>query len=144
MIAEQNFKFSFSGLKTAVLYYIERITKVGGNQKSRNLTKQEKADIAMSFENAVVDVLATKALRACKKYDCKTVSLSGGVAANTSLRESLKNICAENKIAFSVPDFQLCTDNAQMIALAAYFNLRNGKKPVLASKVKVDPSWEVK
>lgn len=148
MLAEQNYKFSFSGLKTAVLYYVDKITGVSGNQTKRNnknitLTKQQKADIAMSFENAVVDVLVTKAERAVKKFGCKTISLSGGVAANTALRASLAEMSKANKIAFSVPDFELCTDNAQMIALAAYFNLRNGKKPAPAGKVKADPSWEI-
>lgn len=149
MLAEQNYKFSFSGLKTSVLYYIDRTTGMSGKQNhlkgmTRSLTPQQKADIAMSFENAVVDVLVTKAERAVKKFGCKTISLSGGVAANTALRSALADMSKRNKIAFSVPDFELCTDNAQMIALAAYFNLRNGKKPVPAGKVKADPSWEIK
>ncbi|MDQ3018775.1 MAG: tRNA (adenosine(37)-N6)-threonylcarbamoyltransferase complex transferase subunit TsaD [bacterium] len=203
MLSEQNFKFSFSGLKTAVLYYIERIQQAvplnaqfsiaesrslkniermqqavplnaqfsiaesrslknierirsgspqqgnsGQKQNSektmRPLSKQQKADIAMSFENAVVDVLVTKALRAVKKYNCKTVSLSGGVAANTKLRESLQAMCTENKLDFSLPEFELCTDNAQMIAMAAYFHLYNGGKPTPPGKVKADPSWELK
>lgn len=142
MLDQKNFQFSFSGLKTAVLYYIDRVTSQG-KQKKRSLTKQEKCDIAMSFENAVVDVLTTKALRATKKFGCKTISLSGGVAANTALRNSLKAMCSDSNIRFSVPDFELCTDNAQMIALAAYFNLRSGNKPVPAGKVKADPSWEI-
>jgi N6-L-threonylcarbamoyladenine synthase len=137
MINSQNFDFSFSGLKTAVLYYIEKQTR------TKKLSRQQKADIAMSFQNAVVDVLTTKALRACKKYKCNTVSLSGGVAANRPLRESLTKICKENKMNFIVPDFELCTDNAQMIALAAYFNLRSGIKPTQPAKVKADPAWEI-
>lgn len=149
MLAEQNYKFSFSGLKTAVLYYVDKITGVTtqsnkGNAKITKLTPQQKADIAMSFENAVVDVLVTKAERAVQKFGCKTISLSGGVAANTALRSGLLAMTKRNKIAFSVPDFELCTDNAQMIALAAYFNLRNGVKPTPAGKVKADPSWEIR
>lgn len=142
MLDKQNFQFSFSGLKTAVLYYIDKLTAQRKLNK-RSLTKQEKCDIAMSFENAVVDVLTTKAQRAVTKYGCKTISLSGGVAANTALREALRYMCIDQKISFSVPDFELCTDNAQMIALAAYFNLRGGSKPVPAGKVKADPSWEI-
>lgn len=134
MIKENNFQFSFSGLKTAVLYYIEKLGK---------LTAQQKADIAMSFENAVADVLTTKALKAVKKYNCKTIALSGGVAANRKLREELTNMCKENGLVFTVPDFELCTDNAQMIALAAYFNLRSGIKPKPASKVRANPAWEI-
>ncbi len=137
MLAEKHFNFSFSGLKTAVLYYIDKL-KLNGP-----VTKQQKADIAMSFENAVADVLTKKALRAVQKHKCKTVALSGGVAANKKLRANLAAMAKENRIKFTVPDFELCTDNAQMIALAAYFNLRAGKKPMPASKVKADPAWEI-
>ncbi len=143
MLSENNFNFSFSGLKTAVLYYKDKITGVAGKGTKRNLTKQEKADIAMSFENAVADVLTKKTLRAVNKYKCKTVALSGGVAANRKLRAELAAMCKTNNLQFNVPDFELCTDNAQMIALAAYFNLRSGKKPKAASKVKADPAWEI-
>lgn len=136
MLHEDDFKFSFSGLKTAVLYYLDKT--------QRPLTKQHKADIAMSFENAVVDVITQKAQRAVKKYKCKMVSLSGGVAANTALRSGLADMCKTEGVKFAVPDFELCTDNAQMIAIAAYFNLRNGQKPVPPEKVKANPAWELK
>jgi N6-L-threonylcarbamoyladenine synthase len=135
MLHAKNFDFSFAGLKTAVLYYIRDLNKP--------LTKQTKADIAMSFENAVCDVITQKALRAAQKYNCKTVSLSGGVSANKKLREYLANMCKDQKINFAVPSFDLCTDNAGMIAIAAYFNLLDGKKPVAPAKVKADPVWEI-
>lgn len=140
MLSDNNYDFSFSGLKTAVLYYID---KLKASQKNKPLTKQQKADIAMSFENAVADVITQKALRAVKKFNIKTIALSGGVAANRKLREELAKMGRENGAAFTVPDFELCTDNAQMIALAAYFNLRSGQKPSLPEKVKADPSWEI-
>lgn len=139
MMNMPNFDFSFSGLKTAVLYYIEKLTKNG----KLKLTAQNKADIAMSFQNAVVDVLLTKAIKASKKYKCKTITLSGGVAANQPLREALRQACADHKMKFVVPDHELCTDNAQMIALAAYFHLFNGGRPKTTSKVKADPAWEI-
>jgi N6-L-threonylcarbamoyladenine synthase len=135
MLNEKNFNFSFSGLKTAVLYYIEK-------QKGP-LSKQQKADIAMSFQNAVVDVLTKKALRACKKYGAKTVALSGGVAANRPLRHSLAKICQENGLDFHVPDFELCTDNAQMIAIAGFFHLFNGQGVPKLATIKANPSWEL-
>ncbi len=140
MIGENNFNFSFSGLKTAVLYYID---KVKATQKDKPLSKQKKADIAMSFENAVADVITRKAAKAVAKYKCKTVALSGGVAANKKLRAELNRMAEENNINFTVPDFELCTDNAQMIALAAYFNLRAGKKPTSSGKVRANPAWEI-
>lgn len=150
MFNSPNFDFSFSGLKTAVLYYIEGL-KSGTKQSNKpsaqlnkiKLTSQQKADIALSFEAAVVDVLTTKALRACKKYKCKTISLSGGVAANKPLRAALAKISLENKMKFTVPDFELCTDNAQMIAMAAYFNLRKGIKPVPPELTRANPAWEI-
>ncbi len=108
LLDKQNFNFSFSGLKTAVLYYIQQL----GDRP----TRQQKADIAMSFENAVADVITKKAQRAVTKFSCKTVALSGGVAANHKLRAELTNMCQAQKIRFTVPDFELCTDNAQMIA----------------------------
>ncbi len=135
MLHENNFKFSFSGLKTAVLYYMDKLP--------RPISRQTKADIAMSFERAVADVLVTKALRAVKKYGCKTISLSGGVAANQHLRAAVAIACRENKLELRIPSFELCTDNAQMIALAAYFKLRDGFKPVRPNQVKADPHWEL-
>lgn len=140
MINDKNFNFSFSGLKTAVLYHIDKLT---AGKKSRALTLQQKRDIAMSFEEAVADVITKKANRAVEKYGIKTVALSGGVAANRKLRAKLAEMCKTYKLKFTVPDFELCTDNAQMIALAAYFNLRSGKKPQPAKSVKADPAWEI-
>lgn len=135
MLHNQNFNFSFAGLKTAVLYYLDK--------QKKPLSKQHKADIAMSFENAVVDVLTQKAIRAIKKYKCKTVTLAGGVAANHALRASLAKMAHEHKVNFLVPNQELCGDNAQMIALAAYFNLRAGNKPSIPSKVSANPAWEL-
>ncbi len=135
MLHNQNFNFSFAGLKTAVLYYLDK--------QKKPLSKQHKADIAMSFENAVVDVLTQKAIRAIKKYKCKTVTLAGGVAANHALRASLAKMAKEHRVNFLVPNQELCGDNAQMIALAAYFDLRAGKKPSIPSKVSANPAWEL-
>jgi tRNA N6-adenosine threonylcarbamoyltransferase len=136
MLHADNFKFSFSGLKTAVLYYMDKLVKP--------ISPQQKADIAMSFERAVADVLVTKAMRAAKNYGCKTVSLSGGVAANTHLRKTLAVACREAKLALNIPPFELCTDNAQMIAIAAYFKLRGGSQPVSPARVKANPHWELR
>jgi N6-L-threonylcarbamoyladenine synthase len=135
MLHEKNYNFSFAGLKTAVLYYLDK--------QKHPLSKQHKADIAMSFENAVVDVLTSKAERAIKQYKCKTITLAGGVAANTALRKSLAGLAKTNRLTFLVPNLELCGDNAQMIALAAYFNLRSGERSIVASKVQANPAWEL-
>jgi len=135
MLHFKNFDFSFAGLKTAVLYHIDKLKKP--------LSKQTKADIAMSFENAVVDVITQKALKAVQKHGCRTITLAGGVAANRALRESLAKLSAENGLNFKVPNHELCGDNAQMIALAAYFNLLAGVKPSKPSQVHANPAWEL-
>lgn len=134
MISSPNYDFSFSGLKTAVLYY---------TQKHSTKNNKEKAVIAASFEHAVVDVLISKAMRAAKEYNCKTVSLSGGVAANKLLRETLQKQCSANHLECIVPNFRLCTDNAEMIAIAAYFKLRGGYKPKSYKNIQADSSWEI-
>ena len=135
MIKEPNFNFSFSGLKTAVLYYTDKLPP--------KFTPQQKADIAMSFENAVVDVITIKAIKAAQKYVCQTITLSGGVSANAKLRKTLKEKAAHNDIQFIAPSSELCTDNAQMIAIAAYFKLRNNYQPVNPKSVQVNPHWNI-
>jgi N6-L-threonylcarbamoyladenine synthase len=139
-LSENNFDFSFSGLKTAVLYYID---KIQAKNKSSRLSLQTKRDIAMSFQNAAVDVLVTKAQRAVAKYHCRTIALSGGVAANQQLREKLKSLAQSENLAFFVPSPELCTDNAQMIAIAAFFHLKHGQRVPMVAKIKADPSWKL-
>ena len=120
MLHSKDYDFSFSGLKTAVLYFVRDFphTKFGAKTK---------ADIAASFQKAVVDVLIAKTIRAAREYKVKTVILGGGVAANVSLRERLgrevKKVMPHAR--FFVPEAELTGDNALMIAAAAYFS---GKK----------------
>ena len=126
MINKPGFDFSFSGLKTAVLYYTQQ-----NNTSSEDTKKQ----ICFEFQEAVVDVLVTKTIRALKKYPAKTVSLTGGVAANTRLRNKLQNAVAKasnstdtelkttlnKKIDFLMPPISLTGDNATMIGVAGYY-----------------------
>jgi N6-L-threonylcarbamoyladenine synthase len=136
MIHAKNYDFSFSGLKTAVLYHRNRLPK--------KISGAQRADLAASFQDAVCDVLVTKALRAAREYECKTISLSGGVAANKKLRAELQRAAGKHNLKFIVPKFELCTDNAAMIAVAAYYQLRGDFKPVPFSKVRADSTWELK
>ena len=116
MLSAKNFDFSYSGLKTAVLYLIRDIT-----EGTRELTETEKADIAASFQEAAIDVLIQKTERAATAYGVASVMLSGGVSANTPLRERLGALCARMGIRSVIPEMKYTTDNAAMIASAAYF-----------------------
>ncbi len=132
MLNQKNYNFSFSGLKTAVLYFVK--------DQSR---KHNTADICASFQEAVVDVLVQKTLRAAKEFKAKSISLSGGVSANRRLRQELTLACKKNRLEFFVPEFKLCTDNAEMIGIAAAFMLHNGKKPVNPNLVQATPGLEL-
>ncbi len=112
-----DYEFSFSGLKTSVLYYL------------RDNPKAKKADVAASFQQAVLDVLIGKTIRAAREFGAKSILLSGGVAANKALRESLAFSAKRLAISFFVPPFEYNTDNAVMIAVAAYIRLLAKKKP---------------
>lgn len=119
MMHAANFDFSFSGLKTAVLYTLRDIQK---------LTVQKKRDIAASFEQAVADVLVAKTVRAAREHRARTVMIGGGVAANKKLRHQLGMALRRSypSASYRVPDLSLTGDNALMIALAGWFN--RGKK----------------
>jgi N6-L-threonylcarbamoyladenine synthase len=136
MLNSGDYNFSFSGLKTAVKNFIAA-------KQLKTINYKLKTDVALSFEVAVVDVLITKALRAAKQYHCKTLALGGGVAANQRLRAALKQAGKDNGLAVVIPEFKLCTDNAEMIALAAYYHLRNGGTPTPLARVQANPNWEL-
>ncbi len=118
MINTDDFDFSFSGLKTAVLYTIKKIKKI---------TPTVKKEISKEFEEAVVDVLMSKTKKALKKYKVKTLILGGGVTANKKIREDFKKLEKELKIKVLIPNPKHSTDNAVMIAVAGYFRYLNGK-----------------
>jgi N6-L-threonylcarbamoyladenine synthase len=127
MLGRDSLDFSFSGIKTAVLYYC-RGQDMKGENKVDSMSEQEIADIAASFQAAVIDVLLKKTQRAAKKIGAETVLLGGGVAANSALREALKKMCdntAPPKKLLIAPK-QYCTDNAVMVASLAYHKFRAG------------------
>jgi len=115
MLREDNFDFSFSGLKTAVLRQV----------KDKKLADDEKAAIAREFEGAAADVLVSKTLRAVEEYGAQTVLVGGGVSANTHIRHRLAEALAETGTALLTPPPEWATDNALMIALAGYFHALN-------------------
>ena len=119
------FDFSFSGLKSAVLNYLNSAKMKG---EEINL-----ADVAASFQKAVVDSLAEKAVHAAEKFQQNKIVLAGGVAANSSLESTLRKACEERGIEFFYPSKILCTDNAAMIACRGYYQSleKNFAQPTL-------------
>ena len=105
--------FSFSGLKTAVLYRCRELGPEG--------VEERRADLAASFQAAVVEQLTTKLKRALKQGDWEAVALGGGVAANGPLREAVAELCEEMGVRLKLVPISLCTDNAAMIGSAARF-----------------------
>lgn len=112
------FDFSFSGLKSAVLNYLNSC-EMKGEEINR-------ADVAASFQQAVVDVLTERAVAAAKEYHMESVALAGGVASNSALRKAMEDACGRNGLKFYRPSPVFCTDNAAMIGAAAYYEFRRG------------------
>ena len=119
MIKEDNYNFSFSGLKTAVLNYLN----------SARLRGEEivAEDVCKSFQEAVVDVLIEKSFRLAREKNMDKIVLCGGVSANSRIREAFEEKGREENIKIYYPDLKLCTDNAAMIASAAYYEYISGK-----------------
>jgi N6-L-threonylcarbamoyladenine synthase len=128
MLGRDSLDFSFSGIKTAVLYHC-RGQDMKGADRVDAMSEQEIADIAASFQAAVVDVLVKKTKRAAQKVRARTVLLGGGVAANTALREALQRLCDEGRPPrrLLVAPKRYCTDNAVMVASLAYHKYLAGQ-----------------
>jgi N6-L-threonylcarbamoyladenine synthase len=135
MINDDNYDFSFSGLKTAV---INEVKKLKNNQQFNNLTIQQ---LSFEIQEAITDVLVAKTIRAAEKYQVKSILLAGGVAANSRLREKFNSQLSILNFPFQFwcPPPKLCTDNAVSIACCAYFN----QKFVSWEKVKVEPGLRI-
>lgn len=124
-LEENSFDFSFSGLKSAVINTVHN-----AEQRGEEIAPE---DLAASFQQSVVEVLVTKALRAAKQYEVKQLLLAGGVAANKGLRAALTEAFAANpEIELVIPPLSLCTDNAAMIAAVGSVMFEKGKRSDLA------------
>ncbi len=118
MLDKANYDFSFAGLKTAVLYTVRELEK-----DNKAIKNKLQADLAASFQEAVLDVLVKKTSRATHEFSASSVVLAGGVAANKTLRSRLQKELEQlaPQPHFFIPPFEFCTDNASMIGVAAYF-----------------------
>lgn len=117
-MGDEGFDFSFSGVKTAVINYV--------HQREQKGEEINKADVAASFQEAVIDVLSDHLLSCAKKTGVKTIALAGGVAANEPLRSRVMEKAEKMGFKFYCPSLSLCTDNAAMIGCAAYFEAQAG------------------
>ena len=134
MINQKNYNFSYSGLKTAVLYKV-RDMKNSGVKITDNIVNE----ICYEFQNAALDVLVYKTVKAAQEYKVKSLFLSGGVSANKELRKRLATEAKRLEIKYSQPEMEYTTDNAAMIAVAGYFKVQTNP-PAGGEKVKTD--WE--
>lgn len=138
MINSPNYNFSFSGLKTAVLYKLRQFEE-NKIKLSENLINQ----ICREFQQAVIDVLVKKTVNAAKKFKTKSIFLSGGVSANKLLRKTLQRETKKLRIAYSQPDLEFTTDNAAMIALAGFYKNKSLKISKFKS-LKAEPNLKIK
>jgi len=125
--------FSFSGLKTAVLYKL---------RTKKSWTAAEKRDICAGFQRSVVDVLVGKAIAAAQLLGLRHIALGGGVAANSLLRSELERAAVLKGLAVTVPSLALCTDNAAMIAASVHFKLKN-RPALVPGQLKIDPQLHI-
>lgn len=134
MIKTPDYDFSFSGIKTAVLYLVKKIKE---DNKSDELTEQQKLEIALEFETAVTDVLLAKTKKYLEGNEVKTLILGGGVTANKNIREAFTEMATQFlSTKLLIPTKDLSTDNAVMIAIASYFDIQSGKQPATAISAK--------
>ena len=132
MLNSGDFNFSFSGLKTAVLTYVREIGEPD---------EQQRADIARGFQDAIVEVLVKKSMRAIKSSGLKQLVVAGGVGANRELRRQLDERANRARISVYYPEFEFCTDNGAMIALAGALRFLAGVSLKPAGPFAVRPRW---
>ena len=132
---EGEFDFSFSGIKTSVINYIN---------KSRMKNEEFKVeDLAASFQTGVVEMLVDKTVKAAEKKQVKSIIIAGGVAANSLLREEMEKAAAQKGIKVYYPAMKYCTDNGAMVGVAAYYKLKYGKNPIADLRLNGKASMEI-
>ena len=153
MIYQKNYDFSFSGLKTAVLYQYQK-SKIKNlpqpiptaHAQGRNSIWQKyKQEMCYEVQQAIIDVLIHKTLKAAKDFKVKTIILGGGVAANSELRKQFKSNIQHlsPNIQYLIPNIQFCTDNAVMVGVAGYFHWLQGESACW-EKIRAEANLRIK
>ena len=114
--------FSFSGIKTAILYFLQKEVKL-----NPNFIEENKADICASVQKTLIEILLRKVKKAMREKKCSSIAIAGGVSANSGLRKRLQELGQENHWEVFIPAFSYCTDNAGMIAMAGHFKFEVGE-----------------
>ena len=114
--------FSFSGIKTAILYFLKKEVKL-----NPNFIEENKADICASVQKTLIEILLRKVKKAMREKNCSSIAIAGGVSANSGLRKRLQELGEENHWDVFIPAFSYCTDNAGMIAMAGHFKFEAGE-----------------
>lgn len=117
-----SYNFSFSGIKTQILYFLQKNTK-----DNPTFIEENMHDICASVQYSLTSILLKKIIKASKEYNIKNIAIAGGVAANSEIRKQLQILAQTHQWNVFIPDFQYCTDNAAMIAIAAHFKAKQNK-----------------
>lgn len=131
LLDDGTFNFSFSGIKTAVLYWL-RDQGINNPNHHLPIANHLLSDLCASFQAAVVDVLVAKVSTAVEKYNVKDVAVAGGVSANSELRLRMKALSTRQHFTLHIPKLEYCTDNGAMIAMVGWMKLQRGEKSSLA------------
>jgi N6-L-threonylcarbamoyladenine synthase len=129
--------FSFSGLKTSILYFLQKEKKA-----NENFVKENLADLCASIQERIVTILLKKLKQAAVQTGIKDLCIAGGVSANSGLRTAFASMCAQNNWKSFIPPFEYCTDNAAMIAITAYYKYLEGNFTPLSVAASARGGWD--
>jgi N6-L-threonylcarbamoyladenine synthase len=132
----QGLDFSFSGVKTSILYFLQAETK-----KNPNFIKENLADLCASIQERIITILLTKLTHAAAQTGIKNICMAGGVSANSSLRKALQQRGQQKGWQVFIPAFEYCTDNAAMIAITGYYKLQAGQTTALSVSASAKSEW---
>ncbi|HEY9177536.1 MAG TPA: tRNA (adenosine(37)-N6)-threonylcarbamoyltransferase complex transferase subunit TsaD [Flavipsychrobacter sp.] len=133
----KDYGFSFSGVKTAVLYFLQEQKKANANFVEENIN-----DICASVQHTIIKTLLIKFEQAAKEYGVQQLGIAGGVSANSGLRAAFADMCSKNGWAAHIPQFQYCTDNAAMIGITGYYKYLQGDFADMSVSPTAKASWQ--